>query len=125
MLDKLGSRSAQLSLTAILALAACANPPVSNVPTRSLVMSADSVRIAWKALAVGPVHTYQRLGVNCGGCKVTVTIQGVAGNQTVNPAHPPSGPQPVAHVVNSGSVETQMYGFKPNYDAYFTVYADS
>lgn len=125
MLNKLRSPGTPLSLVAILALGACANPAVNNIPGPNLSANVDSVRIAWKSRTLGPIHTYQRLGLNCGGCKVTVTIQGVAGNQAFNPAHPPSSPQPVAHVVNSGNVDTQMYGFKPNYDAYFTVYADS
>lgn len=95
------------------------------LPAGGAMSNADSVRAAWGSLAVGASKQFMRRGLNCNGCMVPVDIAPVEGEETFDPSNPPIAPRAVAHVVNKGSVPTEMYDFQPDADDYFVVARDS
>lgn len=69
-----------------------------------------------------------RNGKNCGGCQVWVWIGAFANEHHINVNNPPPYPgQPIALVINTGNVATDMYDLEPwtttIYDLY--VYSDN
>lgn len=110
-----------------LAIAACrpSSLHMVSVPAAGVTSNTDSIRTAWAGIARGPSRTYMRIGKDCGGCLVPVAISAVSGNENFDPSNPPTAPNAVAYVVNSGAVPTEMYGFVPGADEYFVANRDA
>lgn len=116
-----GTALLPLACASVLLLGCSPGPsPKAAAVKKTAVAVTDSAVTAWNSMLLNP-HDRLRKGKNCGGCMVTVRIWPVNGNYQVNPQHPPTTGTPVAKVVNLGTVETEMYGFKPNVDTYFIV----
>lgn len=129
MISTSRARTVAALTVAALGFSACISPPlpppIIHVPPGPLVFSADSLHAAWSALPLDSVHTYKRAAIGCCNRKVWVSISGYANNDSVDVNNPPHTPRPVARVTNWGAYETEMYHFKPHYDAYIYVVADS
>lgn len=79
-----------------------------------------------------PTHGWlrPRLAIGCGNnCTVDVWIGAYAGAKNADINNPPKVPLKIAHIINTGAYETEMYGLRPfsraSYDLIFRSDADT